>query len=461
VKEASEPGRRRIVALVFLVFVLLVTEGAIRKWLLPSYGRYLFFIRDPFVIAAYAIALTSGWWPKSQTLLNVGIAFGAISLVLAAVQLMSAGASADNLLLLTAYGWRNYFLYLPLPFVMATTFRAADVAWLGRLILLISVPIAVLVFLQFVAPINSPINVGISDDPSMQFRGLDVMARKTRPMGPFTSDQGQRGYVVALVSMLMALWVMPAEKRFAPMWLVFAGTAAAFASIAVSGSRGTVIHTGIIMCAAAASAVITRAGATKVRAIVWPLVISVVAVMLFPVIFPEAYETFTARWTGANAVELQSFKWGVFGRALYSFVDFMNLLVTAPLLGYGIGFGGNASIMLGVDSQHAWAETDWARHMVDLGPVFGSAFILFRIALVIWMLRRVLVATRRTGDPLPLIVFAFAGVELLQGQITGHGSVNGFTWIFCGFALAAAVRLDGTVNAPLPTVPRRFANLMR
>jgi hypothetical protein len=460
---AAEKSRRSIVMLIMGIFLLLIAEGAIRKWLLPAYGRYLFFVRDPFLITAYLVALASGWWPKRQPILAFALGFAAFALLLGAIQLMTTGAG-DSLLLIVAYGWRNYFLYIPLPFLMASTFRREDVQRFVRLVLLVSAPIAALAFLQFFSPMGSPINVGIADDISMQFRGLGLDATRTRPMGPFTSDQGQREFIVALTAIAVALWVMPARRRLAPLWLLFVGTGAAFTCIAVSGSRGAVVHVGIVLCAAVASAVVTKAGGGTVRAIVWPLVITVVAVALFPVLFPEGYETFTARWTGAGAVEAQHFKWGIFGRALYGFVDFLHLLTQTPLLGYGIGLAGNASILLGVhvDGLNAWTETDWARHIVDLGPVFGPVFIVFRVVCVIWLLRRALVATRAQGDPLPLILLAYAGVELLQAQVTGHGTVNGFTWIFCGLMLAAASADEAVERDAVPQVLQpAFPNLMR
>jgi hypothetical protein len=46
-EEVREAGRRLIVRLVFLVFLLLIFEGAMRKWLLPDFQRPLYFARDP------------------------------------------------------------------------------------------------------------------------------------------------------------------------------------------------------------------------------------------------------------------------------------------------------------------------------------------------------------------------------------------------------------------------------
>jgi hypothetical protein len=64
---------------------------------------------------------------------------------------------------------------------------------------------------------------------------------------------------------------------------------------------------------------------------------------------------------------------------------------------------------------------------------------------------------------LPLLLLAYVSVELLYGQITGHGTINGYAWLFMGFCLAAAapLRKAATTSAPANFAAPRFANLMR
>jgi len=124
-----------------------------------------------------------------------------------------------------------------------------------------------------------------------------------------------------------------------------------------------------------------------------------------------------------------------------------------PPLGFGLGFGGNAAILMkatidGVQPG-VYAETDYARHMVDLGPACGIAYIVFRVVFVVWLLRRALRATRRSGDPLPMMLFAYAGYTVLVGQISGHGSINVYGWLFAGLCMAASRNALESAHAPL------------
>ncbi|MEI8259204.1 MAG: hypothetical protein WCJ30_26345, partial [Deltaproteobacteria bacterium] len=88
----TDKARRRVVALVTLVYVLLMTEGVLRKWLMPGLSQLLFFVRDPFVLAAYAVASVGELWPRGEALLQAGMVLGVLALVLAVVQLAAGVA---------------------------------------------------------------------------------------------------------------------------------------------------------------------------------------------------------------------------------------------------------------------------------------------------------------------------------------------------------------------------------
>jgi hypothetical protein len=465
---ARERARRRIVWLVFGFYLLLIFEGALRKWVLTSFGQALFFVRDPLVLAIYVLALRHRFWPRHNPVLAAGLALSAMGFLLIALQAIGVASSIPQWPILAAYGWRNYFLYIPLPFVLGEALRPLDLQRLVKLTFLLAFPIAFLVLLQFRSPLEAPINVGFGASAQQQYRGLAVDMDHTRPMGTFTSDVGEKEFVASSTAMLLALWIAPVTRRFLKSWQVLPVTCAVLTCLAVSGSRGAMVHCSLILLTAIAStALMGRSGATT-RAILLPTIIALAAVVLYPIVFPDGYTTFMNRWNAAQAVEVQHFHGGLLGRALTSFYDFIGLMGDAPLPGYGLGLAGNASLTLGVTIPgfNGWAESDWARHIVDLGPLFGLLFIAYRIVLVGWLGIRCLVGARAGGDPLPLLLFGYVSVELLYGELTGHGSVNGYGWLFAGLALAAAnVHLRATPAAgrmladPLALAP--FPNLMR
>ena len=62
----KERARKWIVTLIFIVYWLLIFEGALRKWALPEAHSILFFIRDPFVLAAYVLTVKYKLWATTQ-----------------------------------------------------------------------------------------------------------------------------------------------------------------------------------------------------------------------------------------------------------------------------------------------------------------------------------------------------------------------------------------------------------
>ena len=460
---AVESARRRVVRLVLLIYVLAIVEGALRKYLFPQYGQYIFFVRDPLVAWAYVSATRWRLWPRGDVLWRVAAWAAAGGAVLLLLQ-VAFGPPSDLRLLLGLYGWRAYFFYAPLAFLVGAQFERNDLLRLARLTLWLAVPIALLVAAQFFSPPGAMVNVGTAEDKLLQFRDLAIDTSHVRPAGPFSSNAGLQQFATTAVAMLVALVIMPAARRRIGLPTLLAGGAAVLSCVALSGSRGTILQSAMILLFALPIAVLGRDAATRSRAALIPIALAVGAVLLFPVVFPEGFASFTTRWTTAARDE-SGIEGGVFGRALIGFVDFTRLTDAVPALGVGLGFGGNAATLMKatVDGVQPglYAETDYARHMVDLGPACGIAYIVFRAVFVVWLLRRALRATRRSGDPLPMLLFAYAGYVVLVGQITGNGSINVYGWLFAGLCLAACRAPPGaaaaTIAAPVAGRAARVA----
>ena len=416
--------RRRIVRLIFVVYWLLIFEGVLRKWVLPEFSKELFFIRDPFVLWIYFIALRNGMWPKLRGFFLVATFLAVIVTVLVIVQLV---ATHDATLLLAAYGWRAYFFYIPLAFIICEQFRREDIERLMRHTMIVSVPIAVLVTAQFFSPASSWLNI-------QAFSGA---FGRMRPAGTFSSTNGQWMFVSSVVAFVLYQWVSPARDRFAGRTLLLMSTAAIIVSLGVSLSRGMMVQAALIMLSAMFAGVLMRGGAATVRAWVFPLTILLIGLLLIPIVLPEAYDATIARFELSYRSESRHFETGLLGRAFAGFTIFLSYIPLTPPLGFGMGLGGNASRQLEGINLQLRAEDEWSRHIVDIGPVFGLIYIIYRIVFSFVLGFRSVNATRRSSLPLPVILFGFIGIVLLHGQITGHGSINGYGWIFTGLLMAS------------------------
>ena len=458
---ATERARRRVVNGVLLIYLLAIFEGSIRKFIAPQLGQYIFFIRDPFLIYVYAIATVYALWPTKQPLFQLSVAMCGLGILLFTLQSAVGGVDTTRTLL-GIYGWRSYFFYVPLAFLIGAQFTSADLRRFAKLTLWLAVPIAVLVVVQFSSPPNAPVNVGVAAEEELQFKSVGLNLERIRTTGPFTSNAGQQQFVTTAFALLLALLLRPAARRGVGFILMLAAAGAIFTCVALSGSRGTMLQCALIGAVGLMLGAIGRGAALKAKALVLPCAVMGAAALLYPIVFPVGFETFMQRWDSAAVAESR-FDGGVFGRAGYGFIDFIRLIDLVPALGYGLGYGGNASITLRatVDGIQPGllSETDFSRHMVDLGAVLGSCYIAFRVVFVGWLLGVVWRATRRASDPLPMMLFAYAGYVVLSGQITGHGTINVYAWLFAGLCIAAArIALQeeriGPLAVPMPAGAR-------
>lgn len=453
VNPLQERARRRLVAVVMLIYLLAIVEGAIRKYVVPEFGQYVFFVRDPFLLYAYLLAARHRLWPRRSLFFKASVVVCALGLLLLLVQ-AAVGTASDSRWLLGVHGWRSYCLYVPLAALVGAQFRRADVMRFARITLLLAVPIAVLVMAQFASPPNSPVNVGVAAEEELQFKAAGLTRDHVRTTGPFTSSAGQQQFVVTACGFLLALLLLPAARRGVGLLPLLISAGAILTCVALGGSRGTTLQCGLAVAFALVIGLVGRGAALKTKALAIPLALSAAAVVLYPILFPVGFKTFVDRWEGAAIAE-RGFEGGVFGRALFGIVDFLRLLDTVPALGYGLGYGSNASIVLRAKIDGVMpgllVEADFSRHMVDLGPLLGLCYIVLRIVLVVWLARLALRATRLAPDPMPMMLFAYAGYVLFGGQITGNGTINVYGWLFVGLCIAAS---RAAVAPPRPAEPR-------
>jgi hypothetical protein len=460
-----ERDRRLIVRLVLCAFWLLIFEGALRKWVAPQFSQYLYFVRDPLTLCIYYVAGRAGVFRAPSAFLPVGLVIAALGALLALVHVVGGGQYTP---LLAAYGVRNYFFYIPLAFVIGRCFGPDDVVLLGKqclIAMLIAAPIAVL---QFNAAGDSALNVGRATEKSLQFDNLVSAGTRVRPAGTFTSVVGMSQLIVCCVAWLMWAWTTPQARQALGRWLVILATVATAAALAVSGSRTSFVHSVLVVGVGVALGPLLPGASAKVRSIAIPAVLVVAFAALFPVLMPEAFEAFTYRWTTAATAEADL---GLIGRALHGYYDFFRLFGDIPVLGYGVGMAGNAATMsdvtIGGVNVLRVAEEDWSRHVVELGPPLALLFIMYRASLGASLGIQSLRTALRTGNSLPVLLYAFVAVALIHGQITGHGLVNGFGWLFTGVCLAAvrsavvhpAASIAPDAQPAAVAVP--FPNLMR
>jgi hypothetical protein len=400
--------------LLWIYLGLLLFEGALRKWIVPSLDAPLLVIRDPLVMWIYFEA-----WKNRLSFNN---AFFAATLALAVATAILSTIFGSGNLAVTLYGLRTDYLQIPLIFLIPQILSRDDVIAMGRFLFYASIPIAALVVLQFRSSPDSLWNKG-----AMVTHYLTV-----RPSGPFSFISG----TIAFFSLTSAfLFFGFIQARTYKIWLLAPVTFATLIVAACSGSRSCLVSIGLV-AVVAILCVVTRGkggmgimGAAVLIALAIPLLSSLS-------VFQEGAGQLEQRFKDAGATEGDA--QGFLARFANSMLSPLVGLDEAPVFGNGLGLGTNAAAgMLRGDREFIGPEDEWGRLIFECGPIFGLLLCLFRMALTVTVAKRAFEAFRR-NNILPALIFSACGLLILNGQ-WGVPTTLGFAIFGAGLTLAACV----------------------
>ena len=418
---SSSKTIRNIKYLIWLYFWLLLFEGAFRKWIVPQLSTPLLIVRDPVVIGAYFLAFKAGLFPKNLfTKLIIVVGFISLSAGLFTV------ITAENNLAVTIFGFRTNFLHLPLIFLVPKVFDLDDVKKLGKWVLLLAAPMAILMIFQF----NSSPDAFINRGAGIEGMQIESAGGKIRPPGTFSFITGAAQYFSLVTSFLVYGLV---QSKIYPNWLLSTAGLSIVLALAISGSRSAI------------GSVITVLISLMVALLIKPSLIGksykfivLAAIVAFGVgyipTFNQGLEVLNARVETANDIEAD--QGGIFGRFFDGFLEPFQHSEHIPLLGYGLGMGTNAGAgLLTGKAQFLLAEGEWARVVFESGLFIGVLYLLIKTGLVV-LLGQMSAKSAFSGNTLPLLIFGSCAINILLGQI-GQPTSLGFAALGGGLCLAA------------------------
>ncbi len=415
---AREQARRTVVNLVLTTYVLLVIEGALRKWALEPIHKVLFFIRDPFVALSLYLCLRHRLM-QCTPLTTVVLIMSCVAVFLGGYHVIAYNLSPITV----AFGWRNYFYYLFFALVITAVLRRADVERMIRWSLLIAGPMAVLAFIQWRSPADAWIN--------RQIGGGDVFTVAqgvVRTSGTFTFTSG----FVCFVGASLACLAAAAFTRGMPKWVVGVGAAGAATCLATSGARMAFMYAAVTGLMAFACETVRPLAQQRlaVHASVVLMTCSLIGGLV--VFYPQALELMAERSQVASQHEDSGH------RMLFTFLAGFVVGEEAGFFGHGLGAGSGGGSMVSTGQQSfTMAEDEFPRVVLETGLVFGLGYMALRFVLCGWMLWQGVRCIRERRDAIPLLLCSFTVPMLLVGQLTLQGSINGYGWIFAGLTLAA------------------------
>ncbi len=413
--------------LIWLYVGLLMFEGALRKWALPSLSAPLLIVRDPVVLLIYVQAIRCRRFPVTRSVVAYFVLliwFGLLGLV----QIMNGIGGGT---VVVTYGLRTDFLHLPLIFVLPCVFDYDDVVKLGKSILLLTPPMAVLMGIQFLSSPGSWINATAGGE------GYQIQSAmgKIRPAGTFSFATGSAHFFA--LATVFVIFGFAEKNRTYPRWLLWAAVFSLLAVQPLSGNRTLVLSCALVF---AVSVVFALMHPTRMRGFLRLTSALTAAAFTLPFFsfFREGMAVFAARWNTANAAS-GGVEQGILLRFLSTFTDPLEALPQLTLLGQGIGLGTNVGAQLTSGHVHfVLAEGEWARNILEAGVLLGSFFLAYRVWLA-FSLGAHSVLAARSGKMLPMLLAGTACLSLVTEAIQQPTNL-GFMVLTSGLCMAAISR---------------------
>lgn len=402
--------------LIWIYFILLLFEGAFRKWISPGISTELLIVRDPIVIWIYILSIKQNVYPFQNkylyTLLAITLVFALISLSFLDTHWATVG-----------YGLRTNVLHFPLIFIIGRVMAIEDVINVGKFIMIIALPMTFIVTEQFQAERENIINVGVGGTGHQ----METSGGKIRASGTFSFVSGIVFFYCFTIAFVIHGFL---TKNLYPKLLPYLGAAATLLAMVTAGSRSVIADCLQVLGCFAFLAIIRPSEFGRITASL--LGIFVVAGILYYQVdlFREGFEFLSLRFEEAANVEGNPIE-AYFNR-YFEMLAIPYHYLNQELIGDGLGSATRAGSIFG---GYTWSENSWRRAFMEGGVVFGFGFIIWRI----WITKDLLllcVQAIRKNNFLPIFLFGAAGPIILFG-ILGQPTNLGFAAFGGGICLAA------------------------
>ena len=425
----SKPPYHSIKIAVWIYFGLWLFEGSLRKWILPELATPLLVVRDPLAIAILFMA-----FKQQLPFLNKYIYVAWISTIIAAIATLTMG---HKNLFVSLFGARIMLLHFPLIFIIGKVFTKVDIEKVGRIVLLLTPLMSVLVALQFNSPQSAWVNRGVGGNPNGA--GFDEILGYYRPPGTFSFIIGLSSfYPLAAVSVLY-FWL---SKATCNRLVLFLAAASMLFVLPLTISRAAVFWVLAVGVAAILGVFIQNKTVTYLKLFNLILIIGLLFLVFEnSALFQVGLEVFSARIEKANHGGTLKESMGL--RMVDQLIGPLLQLKTYPVIDGRLGMGTSAGAALMGKSGFLISEDEVSRLFGERGLILGLIVYGCRAVLLIFLGIDVLKSLAKK-QLLPLLYFALV-FFCLSRQQWGSPTCLGFSVIATGFFIAS-------LNTPSKTI---------
>lgn len=421
-ENKTERAIQRIVYALYLYGLLLIFEGALRRWILPGLSGPLLLVRDP--VAIYILFLSWKYHVLKVSRYLVSI------LVISAIAFYTAMFLGHGNIYVALYGLRITVLHFPLLFVIQAVFNKKNIETISRWMIVLSIPMLLLIVIQFYSPQTSWINKGLGDNS--EGGGFVGAMGYFRPPGTFSFTNGLVLFFTVVSSFIF--WGLSGELKISK-WILYSALACLFLSIPFSISR-TLLFSILITMFFFIFSLLSN------KLLFWRTVVAGILLLFLFYFFintdllSTGLDVFQERFQSANESE-GGLEGVMFKRFLGSMGNAFENLGDLPFWGHGVGMGTNAASQITTGQREfLLSEGEWGRVLGELGPLLGVCFLMIRVFIAVKMIHLAF-QNFRGGYFLPWLLVGNTIFNVVLGQ-WAQPTYLGFTVFFGGILLAAS-----------------------
>lgn len=446
------------------LLVVVVIEGAIRKWFLPSFSEFVYFYKDILML----ILLSSYLSQREKLVLLVKPRLKMFLATLTAFILYCIAVVGNPSLphpLVGLFGIKAYCLYIPLFFIVPRMLTSKEklVGFL-RWYLVIALPVALIGMMQFMEPMTAPINQYAWSEEAIQstanVTGSESVVASfkdaegndyVRITSTFSYISGLTVFLPTMFALLLGITSLrstrglPGKVRS----VYYLAMGAVIVAALMSGSRAAILVM-IVIAVFYYSFISLKDLFRKLRQVLIAGVLIYIALVVF---FPQAYDAFYTRTFQSD----ENVEEGL--RRIY---EAFNLPIEeagyAGAFGYGVGAAQNAvpTLMSALNLPFMGEripiayEVESARIVLELGVVGYILYMLMRLCLLVIIWRTTMSIQDAESKTLALVSLGALLMPLVYGGAMISHTQNIYQWFLAGVPLALlnAERMSKEVRRP-------------
>jgi len=399
------------------ILVLVIIEGALRRWAFPEARDLIYFFKDLLLIGSYL-----GFASRPRPMLDRYPLIKNLTLLIAFLCCLQALNPSLGSPIVGLLGIRAYLLYIPLIWVVPHLFDSeADLRNFLRKYLLLLIPVCILGIIQYFSPPDSPLNVYVAGE-ELGVAGVGGFVRIT---GTFSYLAGMTVYLSVCFSLLIIL--ISQDKQIKWQIVYSLQLALVVTNSFMTGGRTIIIYEVLFMIGYLVFLFFTSYK-SLIKLILQMFIPVVLAAFISVVYFQPAIQAFIFRATNSDSVEDR-----IFGSFTQVFDYAENRLD-----GYGTGATQPSAAtlrrLLDLDDGEPLppSEGETGRVFIELGLAGFLLWYGLRIVLLISLYS----VFRKLKNPLyielALGVFLFQTINL-TGQLVTNPTMLVYFWFFSGF----------------------------